>query len=108
MLTNETITSALKSVRYPGYSRDIVSFGIVKNIFITGTHVTVSIHLSAATPDIAAQLKREAELVLANLPEVKTARVDVSAPTGAQAGAPNPWSGQNKVSGIKRVVAIAS
>src|SRR4051812_35993073 len=108
MLTNEIITNALKSVKYPGYSRDIVSFGIVKNIFIMGDHVTVSVQLSAPNPDVAEQLKREAELILQNLPEVKTARVDVSAPTAAPGGAPNPWSGQNKVSGIQRVIAIAS
>jgi ATP-binding protein involved in chromosome partitioning len=109
MLTNETITTALKSIKYPGYSRDIVSFGIVKNIFITGNHVTVSVQLSSANAEVAEQLKREAELVLQNLPELKTVRVDVAQPTGAQAASGStPWSGQNKVSGIKRVVAIAS
>jgi len=108
MLTNEIITNALKSVKYPGYSRDIVSFGIIKNIFITGDHVTVSVQLSSASPEVAQQLKREAELVLQNLPGVKTARVDVAAPTSPQGAPPNPWSGQNQVSGIKRVVAVAS
>ena len=108
MLTNETITNALKSVKYPGYSRDIVSFGIIKNIFITGDHVTVSIHLSSANQEVADQLKREAELVLQNLSQVKTARVDVTASATQAAGAASPWSGQNKVSGIKRVIAIAS
>ena len=108
MLTKDTITNALKSVKYPGYSRDIVSFGIIKDIFISGDHVTVSVQLSGASPEVAQQLKREAELVLQNLPELKTARVDVAIPSGQQAVAPNPWSGQNKVPGIKRVVAIAS
>jgi ATP-binding protein involved in chromosome partitioning len=107
MLTKEIITDALKSVKYPGYSRDIVSFGIVKNIFITGDHVTVSVQLSSANADIAEQLKREAELVLQNLPEIKTARVDVALPSAQQTAA-GPWSGQNKVAGIKRVIAIAS
>ena len=108
MLTKETITNALKSVKYPGYSRDIVSFGIIKNIFISDNHVTVSVELSSASPEVSQQLKQEAELVLQNLPEVKSARVDVSAPTGQPASAASPWSGQNKVPGIKRVVAIAS
>ena len=108
MLTKETITNALKSVKYPGYSRDIVSFGIIRNIFISGDHVTVSVQLSSASSDVAQQLKREAELVLTNLPEIKTARIDIEAPSTAQAGAPNPWSGQNKVPGIKRAIAVAS
>lgn len=108
MLTKETITNALKSVKYPGYSRDIVSFGIIKNIFISDSHVTVSVELSSASPEVGQQLKREAELALQNLREVRSARVDVTAPTNPPATAPNPWSGQNKVPGIKRVVAIAS
>jgi hypothetical protein len=29
MLNQDTIEAALKSVKYPGYSRDIVSFGLV-------------------------------------------------------------------------------
>jgi ATP-binding protein involved in chromosome partitioning len=109
MLTNDIITNALKSVKYPGYSRDIVSFGIVKNIFINGDHVTVSVHLSSANKEVAEQLKREAELVLQNLPEIKTARVDVTLPANQPAGgAPGPFGAQHKVSGIKRVIAIAS
>lgn len=108
MLTKETITDALKAVKYPGYSRDIVSFGIVKNIFIAGNHVTVSVQLSSANTEAAEQLKREAELVLQNLPEVRTARVDVAQPSASQTSPASAWSGQNKVPGIKRVVAIAS
>lgn len=29
-MNEETILNALKAVKYPGYSRDIVSFGLVK------------------------------------------------------------------------------
>ena len=32
MISEQQITDALKAVKYPGYSRDIVSFGIVKHI----------------------------------------------------------------------------
>src|SRR6476620_161518 len=104
MITKDTITNALKSVKYPGYSRDIVSFGIVKNVAVHEGEVTVSVQLSSANPEIAQQIKREAELTLQNVPEVKTARVDVLMPGGPQATAPSPWAGQAKVPGIKRVV----
>src|SRR5215472_7298840 len=32
MLSEQEITEALKAVKYPGYSRDIVSFGLVKHV----------------------------------------------------------------------------
>jgi ATP-binding protein involved in chromosome partitioning len=108
MLTKEAITDALKTVKYPGYSRDIVSFGIVKNIAAHEGEVTVSVQLSAPNADIAQQIKREAELVLQNLPEVRVARVDVLMPSGPQAASPNAMGNQARVPGVKRVVAVAS
>jgi metal-sulfur cluster biosynthetic enzyme len=32
MIAEEDIKNALKAVKYPGYNRDIVSFGLVKEI----------------------------------------------------------------------------
>ena len=34
MLTQQIVLEALKSVKYPGYIRDIVSFGLVKNVAV--------------------------------------------------------------------------
>jgi ATP-binding protein involved in chromosome partitioning len=107
MLTKESITAVLKSVKYPGYSRDIVSFGIVKNIAAHEGEVTVSVQLSSPNAEIAQQIKREAELALKNLPDVRIARVDVLMPSGP-AASPNPFGNQSKVPGVKRIVAVAS
>ncbi len=106
MLTKEQISEALKTVKYPGYSRDIVSFGLVKNIALHEGEVVVSVQLTTPNPDAAQQITREAEAVLQKLPGVKTARVDVLAAAGQQT--PNPFSGQQKVPGIKRIIAVAS
>ena len=40
MLNQEIITNALKTVKYPGYTRDIVSFGIVKNVMVNAGAVS--------------------------------------------------------------------
>ncbi|MBA4146778.1 MAG: Mrp/NBP35 family ATP-binding protein [Verrucomicrobia bacterium] len=109
MLTKESITEALKTVKYPGYSRDIVSFGLIKNVALHEGDVVVSLQLSTPSNDVAAQLKREAELALQNLPGIKTAKVDVMMPSAQQvAAATNTMAGQAKVPGVKRIVAIAS
>ena len=39
MVTQDDVKEALKAVKYPGYSRDIVSFGLVKDIRIDGDAV---------------------------------------------------------------------
>jgi ATP-binding protein involved in chromosome partitioning len=107
MLTKEQITEVLKTVKYPGYSRDIVSFGIVKNIALHEGEIVVSVQLTSPNPEAAAGIKRDAETQLQRLPGVKNARVDVlTAPAGQ---APhNPFAGQQKVQGIKRIIAVAS
>src|SRR5580700_7254288 len=109
MFTEEDIKNALKSVKYPGFSRDIVSFGIVKEITAKTDAVSMSLQLTSGTPEIAQQIKTDCQRVLKDLPGVNHIHVEVKAPTGAQAAAArSPWSNQNRVPGSNRVVAVAS
>ena len=59
-----TIQNALKAVKYPGYSRDIVSFGLVKEISAANGAVSVTMQLTSPNPEAAQQIKTEAERVL--------------------------------------------
>jgi ATP-binding protein involved in chromosome partitioning len=103
------IGNALKTVKYPGYSRDIVSFGLVKEIAVKNGAVSVSLQLTTSNPDAARQIKTESEHVLKSLPGVTAVHVEVKQPAGAPAGGvQNPWTQQNKVPGIRRIVAVAS
>ena len=112
MLSQESILNALKSVKYPGYSRDIVSFGLVKDVAVNGGAVSVSINLTGGNSQIAQQLKVEVENTLRNLPGVQQLIVQVQAPAGAPPSAApaaqSPFANQNKVPGIKRIIAVAS
>ena len=108
VLTEETIRNALKSVKYPGYSRDIVSFGLVKQVSANSGAVSVSIELTSPGPEIAQQIKTESERALKALAGVNLVHVEVKQPA-SKAGAPqSPWAQQNKVPGIRRIVAVAS
>jgi len=109
MLTEDDIKNALKAVKYPGYSRDIVSFGLVKQVAVKDGAVSVMLSLTSANPEAARQLKIEGEQVLKLLPGVKSVYVDVAQPqTAPTAAGANPWSQQSKVPGITRIVAVAS
>jgi ATP-binding protein involved in chromosome partitioning len=109
MATEQDITNALKTVKYPGYNRDLVSFGLVKHIAVKDGAVSVMMNLTSANPEAAQQIKTESERILKSLPGVTAVYVEVNQPavtpaTGGQA----PWPQQNRVPGIKRVVAVAS
>jgi ATP-binding protein involved in chromosome partitioning len=107
----ESVLAALKSVKYPGYSRDIVSFGIVKNAVVNNGAASVTLELSTPNQEIARQLKTDCEAVLKSVPGITLAHVEVKMPAApaAQAGATaSPWANQNKVPGIARIIAVAS
>src|SRR6185503_659835 len=109
MLNEEAVINALRGVKYPGYSRDIVSFGIVKEVAAGNGAVSVVVQLTGGNLQIAQQIKADCESALRLLPEVQRSFVDVKLPAGqpAAAGA-NAWAQQNKLPGINRVVAVAS
>lgn len=108
MLAQDDIKNALKTVKYPGYSRDIVSFGLVKEISVANGAVTVSLQLTSPNPAAAQQIKTEAERVLKNLPGVNRVEVEVQLPAAGPAAPGNPFANQSRVPGVKRVVAVAS
>ena len=109
MIDQDEIKKALAGVKYPGFSRDIVSFGLVKEIAAANGAVSVTMQLTSPNPAAAEQIKTEAERVLRALPGVKHALVEVRQPAaGSSPGAANPFANQKGVPGVKRVIAVAS
>ena len=104
-MTRETIREALREVRYPGYSRDIVSFGLVKDISVDSGSVAVTIEMSGGKPEVAQAIKAEAEERLRHLPGVERVYVGVSNPRPS-GGSPTAPAG--RAPGIARIVAVAS
>ena len=106
-VSEQQVKDALKSVRYPGFSRDIVSFGLVKAVNIDNGEVSVQLALATNDPNIPATIKSDAEKVLRGIAGIQSARVliDIHAPPGG-AGAPAAMT--TRIPGIKHVIAIAS
>jgi ATP-binding protein involved in chromosome partitioning len=105
-ITEEQVRDALKAVRYPGFSRDIVSFGLVKSIGIDNGEVKVQLALATNDPNVPATIKHGAEEILREIAGVTSAKVliDIHAPpAGAGAGV-----GATHLPGIKHVIAVAS
>src|SRR5213596_64254 len=105
-ISEEQVRDALRSVRYPGFSRDIVSFGLVKGVDIDNGDIKVQLALATNDPNIPATIKNDSEKILRELDGVLSAKVliDIHAPP-AGAGAS---VGATRIDGIKHVIAIAS
>jgi len=110
MLTENQIRDTLARVKYPGFNRDIVSFGLVKQIAVTGGDVTVAMHLTTADPNVAGQIRADAEAALRKLPAVGRVKVEIATHPPAQmpAASGSPFAGQKRVEGVKRIWAVAS
>ncbi len=108
-LSEASVREKLATIRYPGFSRDIVSFGLVKGVRISGSDVTIQMALTTNDPRVPQQIKAEAEAALQTLPGIgKTSiLIDIHAPAQAPTtgGAINSAS---EIEGVKHVIAVAS
>jgi len=106
-VSEDQIREALKTVKYPGFSRDIVSFGLVKGIEARNGNVIVQLALTTNDPAVPQTIKHQAENVLRGLAGVREARVriDIHAPP---AGSGSAGIGATRIEGVKHVIAVAS
>ena len=124
-LTEAQVHDLLKTVTYPGYSRDIVSFGMVKNISIEGKNVGVLIRMTEHQPHIADQIRQSVSAALRGLSGVGNLQIDLEMPPapapqashehhghghqghGRQAP-PFPTHESQPLPGVQSIVAVAS
>ncbi|MEY3000412.1 MAG: hypothetical protein RL648_626 [Verrucomicrobiota bacterium] len=104
MPDKEIIRSALKAVKYPGFSRDIVSFGLVESIAVEGSGVSVRLQVTTGDSTVPQKLKASVEEVLKSVDGVDHVQVEVVVQTAkGQGGAQKP-----ALPGVKHIIAVAS
>lgn len=106
MIDKDTIQNALKAVKYPGFSRDIVSFGLVDSIQLDGQSVTVRIRITTGDQAIPPQIKSAVETVLKQIEGIGSSQVEVivQQPKGASGGGDK----KQVLPGVKKIIAVAS
>ncbi|HKS03927.1 MAG TPA: P-loop NTPase, partial [Chthoniobacterales bacterium] len=105
-ISEEQVKNVLKSVKYPGFTRDIVSFGLVKSIQIDNGDVKVQLALATNDPNVPATIKNDAERGLRAIEGIRSAKVliDIHAPPGGA----SPGAVTTKIPGVRHVIAVAS
>jgi ATP-binding protein involved in chromosome partitioning len=104
-LSQESIREALRAVKYPGFSRDIVSFGIVRDIVTNGSDIDIQLVISTTENTVAKNIRDEALKVLEPLSSSGrvNVKIDVQAPAVA-AGVAGPA----RIDGVRHIIAVAS
>lgn len=109
-MTEDAIRNALSVVKYPGFSRDIVSFGLVKSILIEKGVVSVGIQIQTRDPEVPEQIFKDCHEILDEMagdPEKVQIGIDIQDPPGT-ANTPGGVDGKQSIPGVKRIIAVAS
>jgi ATP-binding protein involved in chromosome partitioning len=109
-MSPDEIRSALASVKYPGFSRDIVSFGIVRDIRIEDSVVTVDLRIQTRDPGIPQKIFQDCHEALDPIAGGATnlkINIDVQDPPGAPA-TPGGVADRESIPGVRKIIAVAS
>jgi ATP-binding protein involved in chromosome partitioning len=109
-VTDADVRRALASVKYPGFTRDIVTFGIVKEVLLEGGAVRVRIELGPGNPAVAGAIEREARAAVEAIAGVGSVLIQVdtqAAPQVRPAGAPGALDAE-LLPGVAHTIAVAS
>jgi len=106
-LTQDELLNILKKVNYPGFSRDIVSFGIVKDLKVDGSTVFVSLQLPKEDKKIEAEISESVNKSLSDVSGVSDVQIDIGIreQTGKSQATSEP---SKKLPDIKHYIAVAS
>src|SRR5580698_419674 len=109
MPTEDDIRAALATVKYPGFSRDIVSFGLIQSVKMEGRNAIVDITLATRDANIPRQIHEQATLALRAVPGIGEIKLNFDikdAPAAPAQGGPAAIT--SSIPGVKHVVAVAS
>lgn len=102
MLSKDQVIERLKGVAYPGFDKDIVSFGFVKNVEVTDK-IYIEIEIVSSNPDVAKELRVDISRVLGGA----DADVKIIQPKMPEEKS-NSVSGKNIAPQIKNFVMVSS
>lgn len=106
-MPNTSLQDALKTVKYPGFSRDIVSFGLVRSAELVEGRALIKLAVTTADATVPRTVKADVERAVATVPGVRDAIVEIAVTAPKQAGG-NQAQAPAGMPGVRYTVAIAS
>jgi ATP-binding protein involved in chromosome partitioning len=110
-LTPERVHETLKSVAYPGLTRDLVSFGMVQHVAVCDGRVKIRLAVRTADESIPERLATAIEKALLPL-GATTVALEIVPPAAAPAltrhTVPDPWADQVRLASVRHVIAVGA
>ncbi|MEM1295525.1 MAG: Mrp/NBP35 family ATP-binding protein [Verrucomicrobiota bacterium] len=114
MPDENAVRETLAEVKYPGFSRDIVSFGLVKEIKIEGSSVEVEFSFATRDPKVPQQIYKDARAALEAMDGVEDVHLEFDIKDPPQQQQPPAAGGEGgvmadaKIPGVKHIIAVGS
>jgi len=100
----DEVVTRLRGVKYPGFSRDIVSFGLVQDMALEGTELKLRLKLTTPDPAVPEKIGKEIRDNLKGYAPVKSVAIETEvAPPQSTA-----TTGPQGIPGVKKIIAVAS
>jgi ATP-binding protein involved in chromosome partitioning len=113
-MDTETIRKKIQEVKYPGFSRDILSFGLVKEVSVEDAVVFVTVELTtrdASIPEAIAKSIKEKVGTIQGVADVKV-KMEVNQPSNPSPSTNNNQDNQpasiEAMQNVRHVIAVAS
>lgn len=114
MADSDQIKEALKSVKFPGFSRDIISFGLVREVEISDGNAIIGIEITTGDEQIPEKIATDVKAVVGTLDGVSDVKVRMEIskpqqqPKPASSGAQTPSANNAAMQQVKYAIAVAS
>ena len=105
-MTEENVLEALKNVTYPGFTKDIATFGFVKDVLINDKTIGLTIDITSSADEVKAQLREEITKELQKL-GFENININIKAPEAPKQMS-NSVSGKNIAPHVKNFVMVSS
>ena len=107
-MSNQAILNILKQVKYPGFSRDLVSFGLVQLTEMNGNTARVILELSTADQTLPKTIQKEVEEALLADDAIEDTEVIIRVKKSASSSQNESQQQSENLSKVKRIIAVAS
>lgn len=113
-MDSDQIKESLKQVKYPGFSRDIVSFGLVRDISIENGEALIGIEITASDESVPEKIAADVKQIVGALDGISDVKVRMEIskpqqqPSPAANGSQTQPSGSQAMQKVKFAVAVAS
>jgi len=106
-MTSDDLRQALSQVKYPGFSRDIISFGLLKSCELKDGSAHIQLQIQTKDPKIPQQIFQDCHAVLDPLlGDPGKVRVEIDVQNPASSGEAS--TGSTSLPGVKRIIAVGS